>query len=71
MSGLFARKGNSGNRKVWVDFSRELEEQVNDTLSIELEGRRLRIQGTYNAKSRGHLMQYFGTIEADFIQTLN
>ncbi|MEQ8471654.1 MAG: hypothetical protein RIC35_10725 [Marinoscillum sp.] len=71
MSGLFTGKKNSEKEKVWVDFSRGLKEQVNDSIALELEGRKLRVQGTYNAKSHGHIMQYIGTIELDFLETLN
>ncbi|PIB34487.1 hypothetical protein BFP72_03195 [Reichenbachiella sp. 5M10] len=71
MSGLFERKRSDTNEAVWVNFSDELHEQITDEQFLKLKGRKLRIQGTYNAKSRGHLMQYIGTVELDFLETLN
>lgn len=71
MSGLFERKMFGSNKSVWADFSRELWEQINDSLAVELEGRKIRVQGTFDANNHGHLMQYVGTIELDFLETLN
>lgn len=71
MSGLFERKRSDPDEAVWVDFSDELTEQIDEELFNKLQGRKLRVQGTFNAKGHGHLMQYIGTIELDFLETLD
>jgi hypothetical protein len=71
MSGLFERKLFGPNKSVWVDFSRNFREQINDSLVNELQGRKLRVQGTFDIKNTGHLMQYLGTIELNYLETLN
>lgn len=71
MSGLFERKRSDTDEAVWVNFSDKLSGQIKDKQFQKLLGRKLRVHGTYNAKSRGHLMQYVGTIDINFLETLN
>lgn len=71
LSGLFERKRSHTDEAIWVNFSDELREQITDEQFQKLLGRKLKVQGMYNAKSRGHLMQYIGTIEINFLETLN
>lgn len=71
MNGLFKSKLGNPDEAIWVNFSDELTKQINQELFNKLQGRKLRVQGTFNAKRHGHLMQYLGNIELDFLETLD
>ncbi len=71
LSGLFESKNSKQEEAVWVDFSDDLNEQIDSTMEQRLQGRKLRVQGTFDATSKGHLGIYLGTIELEFLETIN
>ncbi|MEO9803940.1 MAG: hypothetical protein ABJF04_11855 [Reichenbachiella sp.] len=71
LSGLFESKNSGQEEAVWVDFSDELNKHIDSAMEERLQGRKLRVQGIFNATSRGHLGIYIGTVELDFLETVN
>ncbi len=71
MSVLFLDDTSNDDEAIWVDFSDDLTDIAPDDLMDKIQGKKLRVQGTFNALDGGHLGQYFGTIILDYIETID
>lgn len=70
LSGLFELNSSHGEG-VWIDFTPELIKLTDEKTWEAIKGRTLRIQGILDRNSKGHMGGYIGTLEAEFLETVD
>ena len=67
---LYRTKRSGTDEAIWIDFSDNITDSLNEEILENLKGRKIRVQGNFDKNKRGHLGSYFGTIELDFLETI-
>ncbi|MBX2965826.1 MAG: hypothetical protein KF845_06750 [Cyclobacteriaceae bacterium] len=68
---IYAGKRSGTDEAVWVDFSDNLERSISEELLESLQGRKIRIQGNFDATKTGHMGVYIGTVEITYLETID
>lgn len=68
---VYSTERSGTDEAVWVDFSDSLDNSLTEETLENLQGRKLRVQGTFDATRGGHLGVYIGTMELTFLETLD
>ena len=66
---LYKTKHSGTDEAIWIDFSHNLAESLNEEILENLNGRKIKVQGNFDKNDRGHLNLFIGTIEVDFLET--
>lgn len=70
LSGLFELNSSHG-KGVWVDLTPELIRLTDEKTREAINGRTLRMQGILDQNSKGHMGEYIGTLEVEFLETVD